>query len=181
LAAQSKEYKMKNYFNCLSLIFILLITVNTVKGQEKAANSSDLKVKTINTGKLNKIIKNRNGKYLLLNIWATWCDPCREEFPALIKLSEEYKDEIEFIGISVNYPDEADTKIKPFLTSVGVNFLNYVNAEKDVDKFISNLNKDWNGSVPATFIYDNKGNQTKHFIGGKTSDEFEKEISGFIN
>ena len=181
MVAQSKEYKMKNYFNHLSLILIMLITISSVNGHEKETSSSDMKVKKINTDQLNKIINNRNGKYLLLNVWATWCDPCREEFPALIKLSEKYKDEIDFIGISVDYPDEVDTKIKPFLKLVEVKFVNYVNAEKDVDKFISNLNQDWNGSVPATFIYDINGNQIKYFIGGKTFDEFEKEISSIIN
>jgi len=181
LVAQSKEYNMKKYFNYLNLILILFITINPVNGLGKEASSNDMKIEKISIDQINKIIKNRNGKYLLLNIWATWCDPCREEFPALIKLSKKYKDEIEFIGISVDYPDEADTKIKPFLLLVNSNFTNYVNSERNSENFISNLNQEWNGSVPATFVYDTKGNQIKYFIGGKTFDEFEKEISGFIN
>ncbi len=172
---------MKNIFNSLIIIVILLIGIDPVYGQEKETKVNDSSVEKISIEKLNDLIKNRNGKYLLLNIWATWCVPCREEFPAINKLHEKYKDQIEFIGVSVDYPDEVESKILPFLNSLSIKFTNYVNAEKDADKFISNLNQDWDGSVPATFIFDTKGKQVKYFTEGKTFDEFEKEISGLIN
>ena len=172
---------MKIYFRLLVLIFIFLIVVFPVLAQKQETGNNNPAVEKIDIKKLNSIIQNRAGKYLLLNIWATWCEPCREEFPALVKLSEKYKDRIEFVGISVDYPDEVDSKIKPFLKSVNSGFANYVNDEKNPDKFISNLNQDWDGSVPATFIFDAKGKQVKYFTGGKTFDEFEKVILALIN
>ena len=41
-----------------------------------------------------------NGKPLLVNFWATWCDPCREEFPDLVKIDTDYKEKIDFITVS---------------------------------------------------------------------------------
>lgn len=152
-----------------------------VYGQTPKEGANNLVVKEISVEGLNNIIKNRNGKYLLLNIWATWCVPCREEFPALNRINEKYKNEVELIGISVDFPDEIESKIKPFLTSLNIGFSNYVNTEKDVDKFVSNLNPEWEGAVPATFLFDTKGKQVKYFTGGKSFEEFEKVISGLIN
>ncbi|MCG6912891.1 TlpA family protein disulfide reductase [bacterium BMS3Abin03] len=172
---------MKNFISPLIIIFILLIGIDPVYGQGKDFNVENLAVESIGIKKLNSLIKNRNGKYLLLNIWATWCIPCREEFPALNKLHERYNDQIEFIGLSVDYPDEVESKIKPFLDSLNIKFNNYVNAENDQDKFITNLEPGWSGTVPATFIYDTSGKRVKYFTGGKTFEEFEKEISELIN
>ena len=142
--------------------------------------NNSLTVNKITLEELNGIIKNRDGKYLLLNVWATWCIPCREEFPALKKINQKYKKQVDLIGISVDFPDEIETKIKPFLTSLNVEFDNYVNAEKDVEKFISNLNPDWDGTVPATFLFDSNGNQVNYFTGGKSFEEFEKSVLDLI-
>ena len=143
--------------------------------------NDSLIVNQISVEDLNGIIKNRNNKYLFLNVWATWCIPCREEFPSLKKINQKYKNKVELIGISVDFPDEVESKIKPFLSSQNIEFNNYVNAEKDVEKFISNLNPDWDGTVPATFLFDLKGNQVKYFTGGKSFEEFEKVVADLIN
>jgi thiol-disulfide isomerase/thioredoxin len=60
--------------------------------------AGEIVVEKIDKAKLTKIIKERKGKVLFLNLWATWCVPCREEFPSIVKLAEEFKD-VEFIGI----------------------------------------------------------------------------------
>src|SRR3989339_988306 len=75
--------------------------------------SEKIKVETIDKAKLSKLIKDRKGKILFLNLWATWCVPCREEFPSIVKLASELKD-VEFVGISIDFLDEVDSKIIPF-------------------------------------------------------------------
>src|SRR4051812_12171300 len=52
---------------------------------------------------LPKILK-PNGKPLLVNFWATWCDPCREEFPELVKIDADYKGKIDFITVTLDEP-----------------------------------------------------------------------------
>jgi thiol-disulfide isomerase/thioredoxin len=162
------------------LFFFLLPGLNPVYSLDSEPGDNSLTVNQISVKDLNGIIKNRNNKYLLLNVWATWCIPCREEFPALKKINQKYKDEVELVGISVDFPDEVESKIKPFLSSLNIEFTNYVSAEKDVEKFISNLNPDWDGTVPATFLFDLKGNQVKYFTGGKSFEAFENVVTDLI-
>jgi thiol-disulfide isomerase/thioredoxin len=51
----------------------------------------DPAVEVIDVKKLKEIINNRNGKPLLVNVWATWCVPCREEFPELVKITDKFR------------------------------------------------------------------------------------------
>ncbi len=140
-------------------------------------NAQEIKVDLINKTKLEKIIKERNGKFLFLNIWATWCAPCREEFPDIVRLAEEYKEKkIEFIGISIDYPDEIASKIIPFLMTNKVIFKNYVNDFNNDEDLINMLDKKWNGALPATFIYDTKGKKLSFLFGSKSYQEFKIEI-----
>jgi thiol-disulfide isomerase/thioredoxin len=44
------------------------------------------------TSGLNEIINNRMGKVLFINVWATWCVPCIEEFPDIVRIAEHYED-----------------------------------------------------------------------------------------
>ena len=126
-------------------------------------------------------IKSREGKVLIINIWATWCVPCKEEFPDLIKIAEKYSEQIELIGISIDYPDEVESKIIPFLQRLRPNFINYVNVESDAEKFINNLNPDWSGAIPATFFYDSEGKQFLFYEGKLSFEEIENKALQMIN
>ena len=135
-----------------------------------AQNKEEIKVKSISKIELEKLIKNRCGKNLLINVWATWCIPCREEFPDLAKMSMEYKDSLDVIAISVDYPDEIDTKIKPFLEMNNVQFPVYISGFDKDEELIHFFSDKWNGALPGTFIYNKSGNQIR-FLEGKQSFE----------
>jgi thiol-disulfide isomerase/thioredoxin len=62
-----------------------------------------------------------HGKVVLLNFWATWCPPCREEIPELIDLESRYKDRLQVIGISMDDPDDV-AGVKRFTEREGVNY-----------------------------------------------------------
>lgn len=158
----------------LALSFFALLQL-TLLADEKPKQDEKIVVDTINKEMLAKIIKERKGKPLFLNLWATWCTPCREEFPAICKLAEEYKD-VEFIGISVDFPEEVESKIIPFLKTQKAKFVNYVNGFEGDEELINSLDKDWNGALPATFIYDKNGKRISFLEGKKSYDEFKKEI-----
>jgi len=152
--------------------FLFIILVSTGFTYQK---SNDIEVETIDKAKLQKIIKERKGKVLFLNLRATWCAPCREEIPAINKLAGENKD-VEFIGISVDFPEEVESKIIPFLKSNKMNFVSYVNAFEGDEELINALDKNWNGALPATFIFDKTGKKISFLEGKKSYDEFKKEI-----
>lgn len=153
------------------LITVLLLTCVEIYSQQ----SDKITVETIDKTKLAKLIKERKGKSLFLNLWATWCIPCREEFPSIVKLADEYKN-VEFVGISVDFPDEVDSKIIPFLKSNKANFISYVNGFDGDEELINALDKKWNGALPATFLFDRTGKKVTFLEGKKSYDEFKKEI-----
>lgn len=141
----------------------------------------ELKVEIINLEELNDIINTRQGTPLLLNVWATWCIPCREEFPDLIRLAEDYDDGIEVIGISVDSQEEIESKVIPFLQQVNSSFTNYIINFDDPEDFINLVNKDWGGAIPATFIYDKTGVQKEVFIGKQSFGDFEKIVKSYLS
>jgi thiol-disulfide isomerase/thioredoxin len=128
------------------------------------------------------LLSQHRGKVLFINTWATWCVPCKEEFPDLVRLKDYYKDsDVVFIGISVDFPDEVESKVKPFLYSQKINFPNYVQNFKDPADLINLLNTSWRGAVPATFIYDKEGTQQAFLLGKHSFDEFQQEIESIRN
>jgi len=134
-------------------------------------------VEPIDKAGLQKLIKERNGRILFLNIWATWCAPCVEEFPDLVKLSRAYPEhEVEVVGISADYPDEVESKILPFIKKHDVPFRILVAAFERQEDFINGVNPAWSGALPATLVYDQYGNQRLFLVGQGTFEEFKKAI-----
>ena len=150
-----------------------MIVTTTILGQAKKSISVEL----IDQAKLEEIISDRNNKILLINIWATWCIPCREEFPDLVKLSESYKSKIDIIAISVDFEDQLNSKVLPFLESVDVNFPIYISNFKNDEQLIKFLNIEWSGALPATFIYSDNGEQIKFLEGKQSYESFSSIIS----
>lgn len=159
--------------NKIIIVSFLFIAVIASKG----LSQSQTMVEKIDKENLTRLIHERQGKILFLNLWATWCMPCREEFPDIVKLVNEFRDKnIEFIGISIDYPDEINSKIIPFLKKNKSNFKNYVNGIKGDEALINLLNEKWNGALPATFIYNTGGKQITFLEGKHSLEEFKKAL-----
>ena len=165
----------------LKVVSLILFISIVNYGQTDQLFRKNLEVSEITIDEVNDIIKNREGRVLLINIWATWCVPCKEEFPDLIKISDKYGAQIELVGISIDYPDEVESKIIPFLNKLKPNFINYVNVENDIEKFINNLNLNWSGAIPATFFYDSDGKQFLFYEGKMSVKIIENVILKMIN
>ena len=177
MAAPLKEFNMK----IRQILFYALIFLFGIFIQPEYAQPNEITIDEINLDELSKLISDREGKALVINIWATWCVPCREEFPALIKLADQYEDKLDVVGISIDFPDELESKVYPFLNKFNVNFNNYISSEKNAEKFINFLNTDWNGALPASFVYDTNGKQVEFFSGKKSYEKFEKVVLKYFN
>ena len=165
----------------LIVIFVCTLCggMNILSAQNKSISPS---VEPIDVKGIEHLVHLRNGKILFLNVWATWCQPCVEEFPDLVKLYNDYRNAgVDIAAISVDYPDEVDSKILPFLVSQHVQFEVYVaNVKKDED-LINELNPSWSGAVPATFIFDANGKQRVFMFGQKTLKAFKSEIDSVLD
>jgi thiol-disulfide isomerase/thioredoxin len=98
-----------------------------------------------------------NGKPLLVNFWATWCDPCREEYPDLVKIDQEYRGKIDFITISLDDVADKDTAVPKFLTDMKADMPSYLLVTDNEEAAMGVVSKDWTGGLPFTILYDAKG------------------------
>lgn len=159
----------------LAFVFATILLVGC--GPKETSNPFIETIETIDSTTLQEMISQRNGALLFVNVWATWCVPCKEEFPDLIRLVKKYKSQnVEFVGISADYPDEIETRVKPFLRAFDLNFKIYVQDFENDEEFINLLNREWSGALPATFIYDQNGIQRAFLLGKKSMEEFEQEL-----
>jgi thiol-disulfide isomerase/thioredoxin len=179
-------------FLIYSFLFLVFLGLSCSKSQEEVQRDRESlytaekgnieQIEELDPVGLEKLISSRNGKILVINIWATWCIPCREEFPDLVKLASTYPNgEVEIVGISVDYPDEVESKILPFLKAQKTNFKNYVQNFERQEDLINRLNQDWIGAIPATFIYDKRGKQRNFLRGQQTFESFRHAIGKVQN
>lgn len=93
------------------------------------------------------------GKPLMINFWATWCGPCREEFPDLVKLDAEFKGKIDFITVTLDFEEEINTGVPKFLSDMKASMPTYLLVTPDETAAIATVSKDWAGGLPFTVIY----------------------------
>lgn len=154
----------------LAIVFWQLFSAEETNGQTKIKKSAPPKTKLtkatpvsvspkitqVDGAGLRNILKT-NGKPLLVNFWATWCDPCREEFPDLVKIDADYKGKIDFITVSLDEVEELKTGVPKFLTEMKAEMPAYLLTTQDEDALISFVSKDWQGGLPFTILYDGSG------------------------
>jgi thiol-disulfide isomerase/thioredoxin len=130
-------------------------------------------IRPIDEKGLQELLRQSQGKVVLLNFWATWCDPCVEEFPNLTKIAREFRPRgVEVILVAIEEPEEITRKVKPFLQAQGVTFPTYYKKTRDDEIFINTLDRNWRGAIPATFIYDANGLLAKKFIAAQSFETF---------
>lgn len=110
-------------------------------------------------------VRRPGAEAVLVNVWATWCTPCREEMPDLVRIHREWKDRgFRLVLVSGDFEEDEEAARK-FLAALGVDFPTFLKNEPDM-AFIDALDARWSGALPATFLYDGKGN-LKEFWEGK--------------
>jgi thiol-disulfide isomerase/thioredoxin len=133
----------------------------------RAANLQ--RVTQVDDAKIKQLLK-PSGKPLLVNFWATWCGPCREEFPDLVKIDAEYRGKIDFITVSLDFIEEINTGVPKFLSEMKAEMPTYLLTSADENTLISSITKDWSGALPFTILYNEKGEIT-YLRQGKVNHE----------
>lgn len=110
----------------------------------------------VTAAQVREVVAAARGKVVLLNVWATWCNPCREEFPHLLRLQRELAAEgFALVLVSADFDNQLP-KVTEFLAGQGVDFPTYRKIGSDTE-FIDGLDARWSGALPATFVYDRSG------------------------
>ncbi|MCP4913737.1 MAG: TlpA family protein disulfide reductase [Oligoflexia bacterium] len=131
----------------------------------------NLKGKTIN-GKEISFAKMKTPKVVILNFWASWCTPCLEEFPSLVKFYKEFKDNKDVLVVGIN-TDDADKmkEVKKTIKKYGLNFDSILDIPGDIlDLFKINM-------IPVTIVYKNG---KVHEVSNGAKDFEAEEFKTFI-
>jgi thiol-disulfide isomerase/thioredoxin len=148
----------------------------------RVASAHRVAVKEIDLEALKAVLKRGASRPLLVNFWATWCDPCREEFPDLVKIDAEYRAKgLDFITISLDDLSEIKTEVPKFLRGMKAKMPSYLLNVSDPEPAIKYVDPEWSGALPATVLYNGKGELVfKHFGRVNPVDlraAIEKEVS----
>jgi thiol-disulfide isomerase/thioredoxin len=130
-------------------------------------NLADYEIREIDLDGLRKLLQRdpKDTRPLLVNFWATWCDGCREEFPDLVKIDNDYRAKgLNFLSVTL---DEVADKsravdfLKEMKATMPVVLLNV----NDPEPAIHAVDEKWDGALPATFLYDHEGKLVFKYFG----------------
>ena len=101
------------------------------------------------------------GKVLLVNLWATWCGPCRMETPELVKLYKEFRSQgLEVVGLSTENPDVTTEAVKQFIQDYDVNYrVGWATPEVSISLMQGRE------AIPQSFVVSRSGRVVKRFVG----------------
>ncbi|HEY2867326.1 MAG TPA: TlpA disulfide reductase family protein [Pyrinomonadaceae bacterium] len=146
---------MRAVFLAAVISCLLALSALGQRASETAPVSTS-KITQIDIAALKQLIK-PNGKPRLINFWATWCGPCREEYPDLVKIDEQYRGKIDFLTVSLDDVADKDTAVPKFLSEMKAEMPTYLLVTSDDEAAMAVVSKSWNGALPFTILFDPNG------------------------
>jgi cytochrome c biogenesis protein CcmG/thiol:disulfide interchange protein DsbE len=132
------------------------------------------------TADLNKSLEAFRGKVVIVDLWTTWCPPCRKGIPDFIALQDEYRDKgLEVIGVSLDPVDSRGgggaAAVQPFMQRFGINYTIWM-----VNDFKALGSYQLGQGYPTTYIIDRQGRTVKQYVGLRPKEVFENDIKGLL-
>jgi thiol-disulfide isomerase/thioredoxin len=123
----------------------------------------ETKVKTLDGGSLK--LSDYDNKVVVVNIWATWCGPCRQEMPDLVKLNQEYKSRgLVVLGLATTYNERDDPEhVKQFIKAQNVDYKILWDDGALAGPLVQSVNG--RSVIPQSFVISRDGKIVKHFSG----------------
>ena len=113
------------------------------------------------------------GKVLLINFWATWCAPCKAEIPGFVELQEEYADDLQILGISV---DDTPEDVRPYAEEYEMNYPVLIGLyREDVEEAYGPF-----FGIPQSFVISRDGRICRKHAGMAPKEKFEQEIKALL-
>ena len=127
------------------------------------------------TASVSQSLEAFRGKVVILDIWATWCGPCRMEIPDFVKLQEKYRDQgLEIVGVSIDPFDARGggaPAVAPFMQQYKINYHVWmVNSPSALTGYPMGQ------GIPTTYVLDRNGRISKTYIGARAMSVFESDI-----
>jgi thiol-disulfide isomerase/thioredoxin len=113
------------------------------------------------------------GRVVVLDFYATWCEPCRAETPHLVQLQRQYEGKgLQVIGLNVGGEDDRD-KVAGFAREFGIQYPLGFPDDNLVDSYLSD-----NQDIPQTFVVDRNGRIVKRFV--RYNEDVERELERVV-
>jgi thiol-disulfide isomerase/thioredoxin len=152
--------------NCRALRHHLLALVGLLGTAEGRAAPAP-EIVTADLAAVQAAIHKPGARAVLVNVWASFCDPCKEEMPGLLRVWKQRQAQgLRLVLISADDQDNLKEAQK-FLAKVGVDFPTYLKTGDDM-AFINGLEPRWSGALPASILFDGAGH-TQEFWPGEVS------------
>ena len=143
---------------------------------EKPAAAPQTALEVLDANQYLAKVAAEHGKPLMVTFWATWCEPCRTEYPMVNDLVRQYQSK----GLAVfgmDCDDDAEVPLAiHFLEKVQPVFPNYRKKPGKEEEFINRVNPKWSGALPATFFYDPQGHLFGQLTGEQKREAFVSAI-----
>jgi thiol-disulfide isomerase/thioredoxin len=127
-----------------------------------------------------KLLADHRGKPLLVTFWATWCEPCRDEYPLVNQLAKQYAAQ-GLVVVGVDMDDDAEMSIvRRFLDKNQPVFPNVRKKMGHEDEFVNGVDPRWHDVMPANFFYAADGRLVGFMVGEHPRPDFEKMIQAVL-
>lgn len=134
-------------------------------------------LENIDTAGIRSIIRNKSDKLRLINVWASWCGPCVQEFPDFVIIDRIYRSrEFEFISINADKLSRRDNVLK-FLQKNEASNKNYIFSSDNNNDLVEAVDPDWSGALPYTMLVEQGGNIIYHSQGPINMNQMRKLIN----
>ena len=124
-------------------------------------------------------LRSYRGRVVVLNFWATWCLPCRQEVPALVELDGQYRERgLAVLGISVDRQgtaQELERELRRFVEKYMIEYPVFVDGDLELVKEFGNF-----AAIPRTFVLDCQGEVAYIFDGAASHDELVEVIEPLL-
>lgn len=162
-----------------ALILIVLITASAVWWQSSRSTAEATRSSQIaptSAPELKDHIRSLQTPVVLVNFWASWCTPCKVEFPALLALREKMANQgLKVVFVSIDEIPELPAA-EEFLRQQGVQFQTFYKGEQPAG-FIKDLFPDWQGSVPVSLLFSPDLKLIDAWEGDASAKELEERVS----
>ncbi|MBU2929922.1 TlpA family protein disulfide reductase [Winogradskyella psychrotolerans] len=110
----------------------------------------------------------------LINFWAMWCAPCVKELPYIEAFAEKHPN-VEVILVSLDFPKDMETKLKPFLKKKNINQKVVLLDDPDSNSWIDKIDPNWSGAIPFTIMF-NKNERLFYERSFESLEDLENQI-----
>jgi thiol-disulfide isomerase/thioredoxin len=131
-------------------------------------------IEAVDAGQLAREVQMVDADYVVVNFWASWCLPCREEFPEFMRFDRAH-DDVAVRFVSLDFDDEVDLAAE-FLREQGVTGTTYMQIGR-AEEFIDSISTRWTGAIPASAIYDSDGNLLAFWEGKVDYDDLVQRVA----